>query len=267
MLRKLKLGFVGSGTMCEAMIVGLLKNGIDPLNITASGPRKDRGDELERLYGIRTTTSNSEAAQADLVVLSVKPQVMDEVLDEISPSFPHKAIVVSIAAGVTIKHIESQLNAVSFVRAMPNLPAQIQQGITVWTSKSLSEEQVPVIRSLFSALGKEKYKSDEKYLDMATALSGSLPGIIFYLTEAFIDVGVRLGFSRHEAKELVLETLAGSAEYARQTQESLASLCDNVVSPAGTTGEAIAKLDEHRVRWALSEALLAAYDRSVRLGK
>jgi pyrroline-5-carboxylate reductase len=269
MLNQKIIAFIGSGVMAEAMIKGLLRQSlVTPGQIVASGPRPERGQQLYDRYGVRTTTDNVEAASgADIVVLSTKPQVLCSVLEELSGHVDPKALVLSIVAGATMATIRRMLNVADVVRVMPNTPAQIGMGISVWTAtEATTEAQRGQTLAILQALGEEVYVEDEGYLDMATALSGTGPAYVFLLMEAMVDAGVHLGFSRHVAERLVIETLRGSVEYARQSPRHLAALRNQVTSPGGTSAEALYHLEKGGLRTVMSRAIWAAYQRSRALG-
>lgn len=272
----MRVAFVGPGVMAEAMVKGMLdKKLVAPDDIVASGPsRVGRGggirvQELQQSYGIRAYTDNCEAVQAaDVVVLSVKPQVLAHALPSLKGHIPATALVISIVAGARIATIEHGLAHPVIVRSMPNTPAQIGEGITVWTaSQAVVAAQREQARAILSALGEEVFVEDEDYLDMATALSGTGPSYVFLFMEALVDAGVHLGFPRDLSERLVLQTVKGSVEYARQTSQHLARLRNQVTSPGGTSAEALYYLDKAGVRTALSRAVWAAYQRSVQLGR
>ncbi|HSJ89120.1 MAG TPA: pyrroline-5-carboxylate reductase [Anaerolineales bacterium] len=268
MLKK-KIAFIGPGIMAEAMIAGLLRKKLaDNENIVASGPREERGTELHKKYGIKTAIDNTSAiSQADVVVLSVKPQRLSEVMKGLR-GIPVDALVLSIVAGASIKKISTGLKHKSVVRSMPNTPGQIGEGITVWTaSKEVTEEQQEMARGILGALGEEVFVEDESYLDMATALSGSGPAYVFLFTEALIDAGVHMGFPRRIAEQLVLQTIKGSASFYEQAERHPATLRNQVTSPGGTSAEALYYLEKAGFRTAISRAIWAAYQRSLELGK
>ena len=268
MLKK-KIAFIGPGVMAEAMIAGLLNKKLaDAKNITASGPRAVRGEELNKKYGIHFTTDNSAASHgADVVVLSVKPQRLTEVMKELK-GVRADALVLSIIAGATMKKIGAGLKHKAIVRSMPNTPGQIGEGITVWAaSKEVTEEQQEMTRAILGALGEEVFVEDESYLDMATALSGSGPAYVFLFTEALIDAGVHMGFPRRIAEQLVLKTIKGSASYYEGAARHPATLRNQVTSPGGTSAEALYYLEKAGFRTAISRAVWAAYQRSLELGK
>jgi pyrroline-5-carboxylate reductase len=264
------LAFIGSGTMAEAMIQVLLDKGcVAPAHICASGPREERAQELERSYGVIGTTDNREAAEAaDIVVLSVKPQVMPTVLNELRGLVFPKGLVLSIVAGVNIETIATGLQHPAVVRAMPNTPAQIGEGMTVWTaSRAVTETQQSQARAILEAMGREIYVKDEDMLDMATAVSGTGPTYVFMMMEALTDAAVHLGFSRRVAVQLVIQTVLGSAEFARHSDRHLAELRNMVTSPGGTSAEAIYQLEKGGLRTVLSKAVWAAYQKSRLLGE
>lgn len=268
MLNK-KIVFIGPGVMAEAMIAGLLRKKLaKPENITASGPREARGKDLSKKYKIKASVDNaSAAAQADVVVLSVKPQRLSEVMKGIYKIKP-EALVLSIVAGASIQKISKTLKHQAVVRSMPNTPGQIGEGITVWTASSkTSNEQREMARQILGALGEEVFVEDESYLDMATALSGSGPAYVFLFTEALIDAGVHLGFPRRIAEQLVLQTIKGSVSYYHHAERHPATLRNQVTSPGGTSAEALYYLEKAGFRTALSRAIWAAYQRSLELGK
>jgi pyrroline-5-carboxylate reductase len=268
MLNK-KIAFIGPGVMAEAMIAGLLhKKLAKPENIIASGPREERGADLSKKYKIKSSMDNASAAShADVVVLSVKPQRLSEVMKGLYKIRP-EALVLSIVAGASIQKISKTLKHQAVVRSMPNTPGQIGEGITVWTSSpKTSDEQRDMARQILGALGEEVFVEDESYLDMATALSGTGPAYVFLFTEALIDAGVHMGFPRRIAEQLVLQTIKGSASFYHQAGRHPATLRNQVTSPGGTSAEALYYLEKAGFRTAISRAVWAAYQRSLELGK
>ncbi len=232
------IAVIGSGVMGEALMKGLLRQSlIEPQHLIGADVWRERLESLEAKYHIRTSSDNVAAVQeAAIVFLSVKPQVMSTLLDEIRGHVRPEALVFSIAAGVRIATLRQGLGVESIIRAMPNTPAQIGQGITVWTAtEAVSEQQRQQALTILKALGEEVYVSDEHYLDMATALSGTGPAYVYLFMEALVDAGVHLGFSRHIAQKLVFQTVIGSANFAQQSELHLAALRNQVTSPGGTT--------------------------------
>jgi len=267
--------FIGAGAMGGAMIAGLIRNGVaKPENILAADPLGDRLHELHNKYNIHCVTENTSIAKtADVVVLSIKPQRLDAVFADLKNSLKPSALVISIVAGTQIETLVNGLNHPHVVRAMPNTPAQIGEGITVWTAApTVSEEQRQMARQVLQALGEEIFIEEEHYLDAATALSGTGPAYVFLFMEAMVDAGVHLGFSRKIAEQLVAQTVKGSADYYINTVKNgndihLAHLRNQVTSPAGTSAAALYYLEKAGFRTALSRAIWAAYERSVELGQ
>lgn len=264
-----KIAFIGPGVMAEAMIAGLIRQKLaNPENILASGPREGRGAELHSKYGIQTMTDNAAAASdADVVVLSVKPQRLTDVMTGLH-KIRKDALVLSIVAGASMQKISKTLKHEAVVRSMPNTPGQIGEGITVWAaSKGTSEEQHQIARQILGALGEEVFVEDEGYLDMATALSGTGPAYVFLFAEALIDAGVHMGFPRRIAEQLVLKTIRGSVDYYYHAERHPATLRNQVTSPGGTSAEALYYLEKAGFRTAISRAVWAAYQRSLELGR
>ncbi len=256
--------------MGEAMIRGLVQHAsVAPDHIFASGPRPERGDELKACYSIRATTDNQVAADgAQMVVLSVKPQVLHGVLEQLAGRIAPDALVVSIVAGARIETISEMLGHGAIVRAMPNTPAQIGLGMTVWTcSPELGQVHRQQAKALFESFGEQVYVDDERYLDMAPALSGTGPAYTFIFMEAMVDAGVHMGFSRRVAEQLVYQTVRGSVEYARQANRHLATLRNQVTSPGGTSAEALYHIEKGGLRTVMSRAIWAAYQKSRKLGR
>ena len=269
MLRQTKISFIGSGNMAEAMIKGLLnKDLVEASNLMVSDPLTDRLQDLEQRYRLKTTTDNRLAAQAgDIVVLSIKPQVLPHVLPELDGTVQDKSFVLSIMAGIPVKQISEGLHHRQIVRVMPNTPAMIGQGMSVWTSTpEVSEPQRKQAQLILQTLGEEVEVQDEDHIDMATALNGSGPAYVFVFMEALIDAGVRIGFSRPVAQKIVLQTLQGSVALAKQSMTHPAELRNMVTSPAGTTAEALYQLEKGNIRTILSKAVWAAYQKSKHLG-
>jgi pyrroline-5-carboxylate reductase len=265
-----KIAFIGSGTMADAMIRGLLaQKSVTPEQIIAAGPRAERGERLKAQHGVQVTVDNTAAAEAGhIIVLSFKPQVLRFVLPEIRGHLRRQDLVLSILAGVPIEKLANGLAHAAMVRAMPNTPAQIGEGITVWTATpEVTEDQKAQAQAILGSLGEEIYVDDEDYLDMATALSGSGPGYVFLMMEALIDAGVHMGFSRRVATQLVTQTIRGSVAYAEQSGKHVAELRNQVTSPGGTTAEALYHMDKGGIRTVISRGIWAAYQRSISLGQ
>jgi len=264
------IAIIGPGAMAEAIIAGLLRKEITtPERILASGPRIERVKELESRYGIRPFTENSKAVrQADVIILSIKPQRLSKVLSELAGEVPTGALVLSIIAGATIQTLSEGLRHDAIVRSMPNTPAQIGEGITVWTAApSVTPEQHSLARQVLGALGQEVFVEEESYMDMATALSGTGPAYVFLFMEALIDAGVHMGLPRRIAEQLSTQTIMGSVSYYERHKTHPAQLRNQVTSPGGTTAAALYYLEKAGFRTALSRAIWAAYERSLELGR
>ncbi len=267
-----QIAFIGAGVMAEAIIVGLLRDKLaEPANIRAAGPRRKRGRKLGEQYGVTPFTDNVEAAsQADVVVLSVKPQTLNKVLADLNGQIKKGALVLSIVAGAPIAKIAEGLKHEIIVRSMPNTPGQIGEGITVWTaSEAVSEEQRAHAQQILAALGDDIYVDEESFLDKATALSGTGPAYVYLFMEAMVDAGVHLGFPRRVAEQLVVQTVRGSVDYYSHpdTESHLSRLRNQVTSPGGTSAEALYYLEKAGFRTAISRAIWAAYERSKELGQ
>lgn len=260
---------VGSGVMAEAMIAGLLRGAlVQPDRVVASHPRQERREALEREYGIRTVADNLEAVKdADVVVLGIKPQMLNRVGREIGPHLRRGQLVLSVLAGATTTALTGILGHDQVVRSMPNTPARLGKGVSVWyATPETTDAQRAQAAALLGALGLQLEVDDEKMVAMATAVSGTGPTYVFLVMEALIDAAVHLGFPRHVAHDLVIETLEGSTLFAKQSGMHPAELRNMVTSPGGTSAAALHELESGRLRTVLSEAVWAAFRRTVELG-
>ena len=264
------IGFIGAGNMAEALIRGLVKGGHVPANrITASAPRNERLAELAEAYGIAVTRDNREVVRAaSIVVLSVKPQILDKVLREIGTEIKPGTLVISIAAGVDTETIEEALaDGVRVVRAMPNTPALVGAGATaISAGKHASDEDLAMARAVFDAVG-ITVQLDESHLDAVTGLSGSGPAYIFLILEALADAGVKVGLSRRNAQRLAAQTVMGSAKMLLETDEHVGRLKDMVTSPGGTAIAGLHTLEEGGLRTTLINAVETATKRARELGR
>jgi pyrroline-5-carboxylate reductase len=270
MLTERKIAFIGSGVMGEAMIKAVLNKGLaTPDQIVASDPWRERLETVGRQYNVQTTDSNAEAVRdADLVVLSIKPQSLPKAGEQLHSRLSKDALVLSIIAGARISTLRTKLFHDRVVRAMPNTPAQVGMGMTVWTAtQQVSAEQIKQTETLLGAFGEQLQVDEESYLDMATGLSGSGPGFIMLMVEAMIDAGVHMGFSRREASQMVLQTFEGSIALMRSTGYHSAELRNQVTSPGGTTAAGLYELEKDAIRASLNRAIFAAFRRSQELGE
>jgi pyrroline-5-carboxylate reductase len=263
------IGFVGAGNMAEAMLRGLLRgNDLPAERISASGPRRERVEELREKYGINATTDNHVPAAAEIVVLSVKPQIMSRVLDDVAKTISPDALVISIAAGVPVSAIQSRLaSGARVIRAMPNTPALVDAASTaIAGGEHARESDLADAKKIFDAIGLTVIL-DEYQLDAVTGLSGSGPAYVFLILEALSDAGVKVGLSRRTAQLLAAQTLLGSAKMLLETNEHPGRLKDMVTSPGGTAITGLHTLEHGGVRTTLMNAVEAATRRSRELGE
>ena len=265
-----KIGFIGGGVMAEALISGILNsNSYKPNQIGVSDPLRVRVEELEQKYGIECSIDNQRVIESsDIIIIAVKPQHIENVLEEIKTLGKSTQIVISIVAGATLYLLASKIGHNSVVRVMPNTPAQTSDGMIVWTAdKGISQKHHPVISNILQSLGKEIYFEDEKYIDMATAVSASGPAYVAIMIESLIDAGVYIGLPRVISKTLVMETFKGSVNYLDKTNIHPTKLRESVSSPGGGTVEAIKSLEENDIRAAFYKAIKAAYTKYQTLGE
>lgn len=265
----MKVAFIGAGVMGEAMISALIKQktigrdailacDVDPARLAAVG---------EKYKISHTADCRSAAKVCDVIVLSVKPQNLPKAMNDLMGTLKEGQLVLSIVAGASLETLTKGLKHDAIVRVMPNTPAQVGQGISVWTATSaVSQAQKEIAQSILKATGREIYVQDEKYIDMATAISGSGPAYIFLIMEALTDAAVHIGMPRKLAEELVTQTVLGSAYMSRETGKHPAELKNMVTSPGGTTAEGLLCLEKGGARAILAQAVIAAYEKAQRLG-
>ena len=257
------LAILGAGVMGETVLSGLLRAGWHADQIVATDRRLERQHELTAKYGIKMLENTVAVAEAETVILVVKPQDMNDLLNEISQSIKPGALVVSLAAGIDTAFIESRLpEGVAVVRVMPNTPAQVDEGMAAISPGSHStQDHLDRVTEILSATGRV-ITVPERYQDAVTAISGTGPAYLFFVVEAMIEAGVHLGLPRDTATELVVQTMLGSAKLLRETGEHPTVLRERVTSPGGTTAAAVRELEDHKVRAAFLRAMEAARDRS-----
>ena len=266
----MKIAFIGGGVMAEAIIGGIVEAGITaPEDVSVGEPVEARREYLSRTYGLTTTGDNLEATDgASISVLAVKPQSLPYVFPQLAGKLAADNALLSIVAGATMQTLTSGLAHDAVIRVMPNTPAQIGAGMTMWTaSEAVPQGAVETTRSILRTLGEEIYADDEKMIDMATALSASGPAYVFLFLEALIDAGVYLGLARDVSRQLALQTVLGSARLVEETGRHPAELKDMVTSPGGTTIEALRAFEDGGFRAAVFGAVSAAYDKSKALGR
>jgi pyrroline-5-carboxylate reductase len=257
------LAILGAGVMGETVLSGLLRAGWHADQIVATDRRPERQHELTARYGIKMLENTEAVAEAETVILVVKPQDMSDLLKEIAESIKPGTLVVSLAAGVDTTFIESRLpEGVAVVRVMPNTPAQVDEGMAAISPGSHStQDHLDRVTEILSATGRV-ITVPERYQDAVTAISGTGPAYLFFVVEAMIEAGVHLGLPRDTATELVVQTMLGSAKLLRETGEHPTVLRERVTSPGGTTAAAVRELEDHKVRAAFLRAMEAARDRS-----
>ncbi len=265
-----KIAFIGGGNMAEALIKGILAAGVArPEQVIVADISADRISQLQKTYGVAGDASNRDAvSRADIVLLCVKPQVMDWVLEEIAPAADKTRLVVSVAAGIAISRIEKALTGgARVVRVMPNTPALVLAGAAAVAAGTMaSQEDLADVLRILNAVGRAVVV-DEKLMDAVTGLSGSGPAYVFTVIEALADAGVKAGIPRSLALELSAQTVFGAAKMVVETGEHPGKLRDMVTSPGGTTIAGLHELEKGRLRATLMNAVEAAANRSKELGK
>lgn len=260
---------IGVGCMGEAMLKGLLIN-TTGFQITGIERSSEQAQQLSILYPqvLFTTLSEEILAKADVLVLCVKPQQFSTLATILQGKIRAECLVISILAGVTLNSLQESLNHESVIRAMPNMPGQIQLGYTGWCQNpTVTSVQSNLAQQVLGALGAARQFDRESLLDTVTAISGSGPGVLAYIIQSFIEAAVKNGLARSDARESVLATVIGTAEYLRQTHEHPAILQDRVASPGGTTAAMLYELDRAGVRAAIITAVGAGTTRSQELSK
>ena len=266
----MKLAFIGGGTMAEAILRGVLDAQVAaPTDVAIGEPRPERRQFLSSEFGVQAHQGNLDAVkEADLLILAIKPQDLPVIFQELGERLRPEQAVVSIIAGAKMSTLSKGLSHESIIRVMPNTPAQIGQGMSMWTcSRQVSDQHREFTRSIVSTVGKEIYVDDEKYMDMATALSASGPAYVFMIIEALIDAGVYVGLPRDIARTMALQTVYGSTQMVMETGRHPADLKDMVVSPGGTTAEGLQVLERAGVPAAIVDAVNAAFQKSIKLGQ
>jgi pyrroline-5-carboxylate reductase len=266
-----KICFLGCGNMGEALVSGLVQSGsAKPTNIICTDVREERLEELRARYGVRTTPGNVEAvAQSEVVIYAVKPQLMAEVLKETADQLDMTKLVISIAAGVPLRAIESLLQKeLRLIRVMPNIAASVKESATaISAGKHARKEDVELAMAIFNSVGKAVFLRENYLMDAITGLSGSGPAYIFIIVDALADAGVKMGLSRKDSQFLAAQTVMGAAKMLMETGEHPGQLKDRVTSPGGTAIAGIHTLEKGGLRTTLINAVEAATLRSKELGE
>lgn len=262
--------FIGAGNMASSIIGGLVKQGVSADKITATDPYQPSLDKLQSEFGVNVSSDNATAAAgADVIVLAIKPQVMEQVCRDLAPSLAHQPMVVSIAAGIDIRSLDLWLgNQLAIVRCMPNTPALVQAGASgLYANERTDESQKSLANSVLEAVGIVQWLDNEDQLDPVTAVSGSGPAYFFLFMEAMIEAGMAQGLSRENATELTLQTAMGAAKLAQGSDVDVAELRRRVTSPNGTTEQAILSFENSQLRDTVAKAMKACADRSVEMAQ
>ncbi|GAB4080624.1 pyrroline-5-carboxylate reductase [Modestobacter muralis] len=266
--RSTGLAIVGGGKIGEALLAGLVRRAGSAAGIVLVGRSPERTAAVATRYGVEVTDLAGAAARSRVLLLAVKPQDVDVLVESLAPHVGPEHLVVSVAAGVPTARIEAALPAgTPVVRVMPNTPALVDAGMSVLSAGAhATEAHLDEAEALLSSVGAVR-RVPESQQDAVTALSGSGPAYFFFLVEAMIDAGILLGLPRTLAADLIVQTAYGSAVMLRESGEHPVQLREAVTSPGGTTIAAVRELERHGVRAALIAALEAAHDRSVELGR
>lgn len=267
----LKIAFIGAGNMATSLAGGLIAKGLPSHHITLSDPDQERLNELRNEYGVLGSRQNTECIRdAQVIVLAVKPQIMDSVLREITDTVKQtQALVISIAAGITLAKLSQGLGPdTALVRCMPNTPALVQCGATGLISNSMvTPRQKDIAQSILESVGIALWMEQEKQLDAVTAVSGSGPAYFFLVMESMIQAGIEMGLSQQQSQQLTLQTALGAATMAMNSDVDPKELRQRVTSPGGTTEKAVNYLQQGELPKLFQEALLAAKIRSEELGQ
>jgi pyrroline-5-carboxylate reductase len=265
----MKIALVGGGNMGEAIVSALLSKDIcTPEEICAADISEARRQYLKQKFSIHVTPTNSDAVKdANVIIMAVKPQNLAEVLAGLNDRLKPGQLVLSIIAGARIATLQEGLRHNCIVRSMPNTPAQIGEGMTVWTAtEKVTESQKNTVRSILAVMGKEIYVEDEKAINMATAVSGSGPAYFFLFVEALTDAAVAIGLPRDTAQELALQTMLGAGQLIKKSGKEPADLRRMVTSPGGTTAEALRVFEEEGFNSLVAKAVAAAHQKAISLG-
>ncbi|MGS2717917.1 pyrroline-5-carboxylate reductase [Eionea flava] len=267
------LTFIGAGNMSSSIIGGLIEQGYSPNDITASDPNTDGLASIHHKFGIQTTTNNHDACQTcDVIVLATKPQVLKQVVTELREVITQRQtppMIMSIAAGINCDHIQQWLDCdVAVVRCMPNTPSLVGQGASgLYANQYTNDEQKTIAMQLMQAVGYATWVKEESLIDTVTAISGSAPAYFFLLMEAMIDAGIKQGLDKESATQLTLQTAMGAATLAKSSDVAVDELRRRVMSPGGTTEQAILSYEQAGFRGMVEEAMQRCAERSVEMAK
>lgn len=267
-LIKPKITFIGGGKMTTAMVSNIIESKLyKPEQIIVSDYNKKKCDFFQQKWNIKTISDNYEASyNSDIIVLAIKPQSIEKIFKNLQ-NISNK-LILSVIAGIPLKTYQDNLKNINkIVRIMPNTPCMIKEGMSVWCSTNLDENDKEIVELLLKSFGKEMYVSNERYIDIATAISGTGPTYLYLLAESMIDSGIHLGLSREQTRELVYQTILGSTKYMIQSEKHPAILRNDITSPGGTSASALYVLEKNGFRGIMSDSIWAAYEKSLELGK
>ncbi|MCL2197996.1 MAG: pyrroline-5-carboxylate reductase [Defluviitaleaceae bacterium] len=257
-----KLGFIGAGNMAEAIIAGAIKAGaVTPSDIIASDMDKARLSYMAEKHGVVASKDNATTAQSEIIFLSIKPHIYDAVISEIKATINPNALVIIIAAGISISYVKERLGGGKIIKTMPNTPAMVNHGMTaVCASENVTESELAQVLNIFNSVGKTEILP-ERLFDAYTALAGSSPAYAFMFIEAMADAGVKHGLPRAQALQISTQALLGAAKMLQETNEHPAKLRDAVCSPGGTTIAAVCELEKNGFRNAVISAITACVEK------
>ena len=258
------IAFIGAGNMSGAIIGGMIKRGYPALSITATGRTQSKLDVLHENFGVKTSTDNNQACAADILVIGVKPQVLQSVVEPLRPHLAHKPLIISVAAGIPMENLEKWMGGdLAIVRCMPNTPSLVQLGASGLFANSLtSTTQKQQAGDILSAVGIVEWLDDEALIDAVIAVSGSGPAYYFMFMEAMISAGISQGLSPETARALTLQTALGAASLAQQSDVDVGELKRRVMSPGGTTEQAILSFEDQGLGQVVATAMTRCADRA-----
>lgn len=265
----MKIGFIGGGNMAEAILSGMTKDNLKPIDLMVTDISKERCEHLQRTYGIAVLKGIDLLAQSDVVVFAVKPQYIGKVLEEYKGHIRKEHILVSIAAGISLDYLYEKTGVKKIIRAMPNTPALIGKGISALCKREnvfFSPNEISTVEGIFQSVG-EFLWLEERDFNAVTALSGSGPAYVYRFVDSLIDSGVLIGLPRPLARKLVIETVLGGILMVKETGENPKELEGRVTSPGGTTIHGLMAMENNNFSNAIKEGVQAAYERAIELGR
>ena len=264
----MKITFIGGGNMAEAIISGIKNNNIN-CEILVSEPMETKRKYLEKSYGIKTNNNNINAIKdSEFIILAIKPQIFQNIAEEINSYIAPTQTVVSIMAGITLGKLNKYLNHKNIIRVMPNTPAQIGKGSSIWMKLNhVEKNKINFFKKILLSCGIEIEVNNEKLIDIATAISGSGPAYILFFMESLISSAIELGLEEKTAEKIVYETVLGSAYLARNSKKNTRELIDMVTSPGGTTAAGLSVLNSLEFNKIINSAIQSAYDRGIEISK